>query len=88
MPGATMPGPSFAEVGRVPRETGRSTRIDNVVFDIGRVLVRLEFARFLQFLARHGVDTASVDRMLERIDLVRYERGAGKGSRGRGRSTL
>lgn len=57
------------------QEDGRSTPIDSVVFDIGRVLVRLEFTRFLRFLAQHGVDTASVDRMLERIDLTGYERG-------------
>jgi len=59
----------------VPRGASRVAQIDSVVFDIGRVLVRLEFSRFLRFLAEHGADTDSIDLMLERIDLVGYERG-------------
>jgi len=60
----------------VPRGSSRVVQIDNVVFDIGRVLVQLEFSRFLRFLAEHGADTDSIELMLERIDLTGYERGA------------
>lgn len=49
--------------------------IDAVVFDIGRVLVHLEFSRLLRFLAEHGVDTSHVGTLLERMDLAGYERG-------------
>lgn len=59
----------------VPPGASRAAQIDSVVFDIGRVLVQLEFSHFLRFLAEHGADTGSIDLMLERIDLVGYERG-------------
>lgn len=49
--------------------------IDTVVFDIGRVLVHLEFSRLLQFLSEHGVKVDHVGTLLERMDLTRYERG-------------
>lgn len=49
--------------------------IDTVVFDIGRVLVHLEFSRLLQFLSGHGVDVDPVGKLLKRMDLTRYERG-------------
>ncbi len=50
-------------------------KIDTVVFDIGRVLVHLEFSRLLKFLSEHGVDVEHVDALLERMDLSGYERG-------------
>jgi FMN phosphatase YigB (HAD superfamily) len=59
----------------VPRGASRAAQIDSVVFDIGRVLVQLEYSGFLGFLAAHGADTGSIDLMLERIDLAGYERG-------------
>jgi FMN phosphatase YigB (HAD superfamily) len=49
--------------------------IDAVVFDIGRVLVRLEFADFLQYLDVHGVPAGQIDELLEKIELSAYERG-------------
>ncbi len=49
--------------------------IDTVVFDIGRVLVQLEFSRFLGFLASHGLGAERIDGLLEQVDLVAYERG-------------
>lgn len=52
-----------------------SAAIDTVVFDIGRVLVQLEFSGILGFLAGHGLDTASIDRLLDQIGLLAYERG-------------
>ena len=53
----------------------RVTRIESVIFDIGRVLVRLDFTRILDYFARHGLDTGSMDGLLERIELAAYERG-------------
>lgn len=50
-------------------------RIDTVVFDIGRVLVDLEFGPLLEFFAAHGVDVSRLGDILERIDLAGYERG-------------
>jgi FMN phosphatase YigB (HAD superfamily) len=49
--------------------------IDTVVFDIGRVLVRLEFADFLQYLDAHGVPSGQIEELLEKIELAAYERG-------------
>lgn len=53
----------------------RAAQIDSVVFDIGRVLVRLEFASILGYFARHGLDTGSIDGLLGQIELAAYERG-------------
>lgn len=49
--------------------------IDSIVFDVGRVLVDLEFRRLLRFLSEHGVDTRDIGALLERMDLAAYERG-------------
>jgi FMN phosphatase YigB (HAD superfamily) len=49
--------------------------IDAVVFDIGRVLVRLEFSSFLGYLDLHGVPGGRIDELLEKIELGAYERG-------------
>lgn len=49
--------------------------IDAVVFDIGRVLVDLEFSRLLSFLSGHGVDVEHIGTLLKRMDLTGYERG-------------
>lgn len=53
----------------------RVAQIESVVFDIGRVLVRLDFTRILAYFARHGLDTGSIDGLLEQIQLAAYERG-------------
>lgn len=47
--------------------------IDTVIFDIGRVLVRLEFSAFLRYIGSHGVGTEQVEELLERIELADYE---------------
>lgn len=49
--------------------------IDTVIFDIGRVLVRLEFSAFLRYIGSHGVEGEQVEELLERIELADYERG-------------
>lgn len=54
--------------------------IDTVVFDIGRVLVRLEFGPLLDFFAAHGVDVSRLGDILERLDIAGYERGAFDGA--------
>jgi len=53
----------------------RVTRVESVVFDIGRVLVRLDFRRILAYFSRHGIDTGGMDALLEQIGLADYERG-------------
>jgi len=53
----------------------RVTQIDSVVFDIGRVLVRLDFTRILDYFSRHGLDPGSMDGLLGQIELAAYERG-------------
>jgi FMN phosphatase YigB (HAD superfamily) len=50
--------------------------IDTVIFDVGRVLVHLDFRRLLAFLEQHGIDVGHISTLLERIDLAAYERGA------------
>jgi len=56
--------------------TGSSApAIDAVVFDIGRVLVQLEFSQFLDYLDRHGVPGGQIEELLEKIELGAYERG-------------
>lgn len=52
-----------------------SQAIDTVVFDIGRVLVHLEFERLLGYLSEHGVEVSDIGALLKRMDLVAYERG-------------
>lgn len=54
---------------------GRVAQIESVVFDIGRVLVRLDFTGILGYFSRHGLDTGSMDALLEQIELAAYERG-------------
>jgi FMN phosphatase YigB (HAD superfamily) len=50
--------------------------IDTVIFDVGRVLVHLDFRRLLAFLDGHGIDVSHISELLTRIDLAAYERGA------------
>jgi FMN phosphatase YigB (HAD superfamily) len=59
----------------VRAEAGQPATIEAVVFDIGRVLVRLEYAELLALFGRHGIDTARLDDLLMDIDLPGYERG-------------
>lgn len=49
--------------------------IESIVFDIGRVLVHLEFDRIVAFFAEHGIDVVHFGSFLEQIDLAAYERG-------------
>lgn len=56
------------------------TAIDTVIFDVGRVLVHLDFRRLLGFLDAHGIDVVHISELLERIDLAAYERGAFDGA--------
>jgi len=49
--------------------------IESIVFDIGRVLVQLEFTRIFAFFAEHGIDVVHLGAFLEQIDLAAYERG-------------
>jgi putative hydrolase of the HAD superfamily len=56
------------------------TAIDTVIFDVGRVLVHLDFRRILAFFDAHGIDVVHISELLERIDLAAYERGAFDGA--------
>lgn len=49
--------------------------IRNVVFDIGQVFVRLDHRPLLGLLSSKGVDTASLDALLERISFDDHETG-------------
>ncbi len=49
--------------------------IRNVVFDIGGVLVRLRYERFVDYLGRAGVDMSNLQDWLARVDLEAHERG-------------
>ena len=49
--------------------------IDAIVFDIGRVLVRLEPQPLLALLAQHGADTRDLESLLMRIALHEHETG-------------
>jgi HAD superfamily hydrolase (TIGR01509 family) len=55
--------------------------IRNVVFDIGWVLVRLNYRPLLGFLREHGAEFADRDAVMSRIPLVEHECGrlAGRG---------
>jgi putative hydrolase of the HAD superfamily len=59
----------------VQSREARVAQIESVVFDIGRVLVGLDFTRILGYFSRHGLDTGSIDALLEQIELAAYERG-------------
>jgi len=50
-------------------------RIEAIVFDIGRVLVHLDFDPILGYFAEYGIDVDHLGAFLERIDLPAYERG-------------
>jgi FMN phosphatase YigB (HAD superfamily) len=49
--------------------------IENVVFDVGNVLVPINHRPFLDFLSASGVDLSDVPGWLERIGLDAHERG-------------
>lgn len=48
-------------------------KIDAIVFDIGRVLVRLNYRPIVEFLAAHGAPTHDPAAVLGRIGLVEHE---------------
>ena len=49
--------------------------VDTIVFDVGRVLVKLDFGRLLGFFAAHGVPLDNPDLLMRRIGLREYESG-------------
>jgi HAD superfamily hydrolase (TIGR01509 family) len=49
--------------------------IDAIVFDIGRVLVRLEPQPLLSLLAQHGADTHDLESLVMRVALHEHETG-------------
>jgi FMN phosphatase YigB (HAD superfamily) len=49
--------------------------IRNVVFDVGGVLVRLRYQRFVRYLGEAGVDMTDLPRWLTQVDLAAHERG-------------
>jgi FMN phosphatase YigB (HAD superfamily) len=49
--------------------------IRNVVFDIGGVLVRLRYQRFIEYLGAAGIDMSDLPAWLQRVDLAAHERG-------------
>jgi 2-haloacid dehalogenase len=46
-----------------------------VVFDVGNVLLPLNYTNFIDYLRRAGVDLSDMPRWLERIGLAAHERG-------------
>jgi FMN phosphatase YigB (HAD superfamily) len=52
-----------------------SKAITNVVFDIGWVLVHLDWAPLTRFLREHGADAEHMQDVVARIDLERHELG-------------
>jgi FMN phosphatase YigB (HAD superfamily) len=52
-----------------------SAVIENVVFDVGNVLVSINYRPFLAFLSDSGVDLSDIPGWLERIGLDAHERG-------------
>jgi FMN phosphatase YigB (HAD superfamily) len=49
--------------------------IRNVVFDVGGVLVRLHYQRFIRYLGAAGIDMSDLPRWLTQVDLAAHERG-------------
>lgn len=49
--------------------------IRNVIFDIGWVLVHLDYGRLTSFLREHGADVADMRAIVGRIELERHESG-------------
>lgn len=52
-----------------------SPSIEAVVFDVGNVLLPLDYGPFLEFLAESGVDSGDVPGWLDRVGLESHERG-------------
>ena len=51
------------------------SRIENIIFDVGRVLVDFSLAPFIEFLQVHSVDTGNLDELAECFQIVDYEHG-------------
>jgi FMN phosphatase YigB (HAD superfamily) len=49
--------------------------INNVIFDIGGVLLRLRYQAFIAYLAGAGIDMSNLPKWLEQVDLAAHERG-------------
>ncbi|MDH5181611.1 MAG: HAD family phosphatase [Gammaproteobacteria bacterium] len=49
--------------------------IKNIVFDVGRVLIGVDYCRLYDFIQQHGVILASEDEFIRRTDMSAYERG-------------
>lgn len=56
------------------RDAGNGA-IRAVVFDIGWVLLHLDYSRLTRFLREHGADVADMRQIVARIELVRHETG-------------
>lgn len=54
---------------------GPNGQIRSVVFDIGWVLVHLDYGRLTTFLREHGADVADMRGIVARIELERHETG-------------
>jgi FMN phosphatase YigB (HAD superfamily) len=50
-------------------------QIRTIVFDVGWVLVTLDYSRLTQFLREHGADVADMRQIVARIELERHETG-------------
>jgi putative hydrolase of the HAD superfamily len=49
--------------------------IKSIVFDVGGVLLHLDYSRLIKFLREHGVDVEPVREVFTRIDLTGHETG-------------
>ncbi len=56
-------------------QTRPVARIQNIVFDIGKVLIDFDYTRLLAFLDDHGIEYEDLDDLMSKMDLIRYERG-------------
>src|SRR2546429_9333348 len=68
-------------VAAVAPDTAGQRLIRNIVFDIGWVLVRLNYRPILGHLEAHGAQVAECDAVLERIGLPEHELGRIPGRR-------
>jgi len=51
------------------------TKVTDVVFDVGRVLIDFSYVRFLGLLQSRGCQINEVEEFVEKVDLNRYEHG-------------
>jgi putative hydrolase of the HAD superfamily len=51
------------------------SRVTDVVFDVGRVLIDFSYERFAATLRQHGADCNGAEDFLRHVDLIGYEHG-------------